>query len=168
MLTIKHSGRKQRASSYIAQYPVLGTVQSVLHFTSLADLFSQTRSLLVWEASSRMLQLMREGCSYTYPTQAIARYTFIQLSELEQYRVKNLAQGCNTAAQDSNPDSRNRESEALPLCHCALQMYATSSYCTRLLCKQTSSDTVRTVAYNTVSAYCKKCCHQKITNIMAY
>ena len=33
----------------------------------------------------------------------IARYSFIQLSELEQCRVKNLAQGFNTAAQDSNP-----------------------------------------------------------------
>ena len=35
-----------------------------------------------------MLQLMREGCSYTYPPLSIARYSFIQLSELEQCRVK--------------------------------------------------------------------------------
>ena len=46
-----------------------------------------------------MLQLMREGCSYTYPPLSIARYSFIQLSELEQCRVKKLAQGFNTAAR---------------------------------------------------------------------
>ena len=65
-----------------------------------------------------MLKLMREDCSYTYPQLSIARYSFIQLSELEQCRVKNLH--FSTAAQDSNPGSRNRESEALPLSHCAL------------------------------------------------
>ena len=67
-----------------------------------------------------MLQLMREGCSYTYPPLSIARYSFIQLRELEQCRVNTFAQGFNTAAQDSNPGSRSRESEALPLSHCAL------------------------------------------------
>ena len=105
------------------QYPVLWTIQSALHFTSLRDLFTQTPSRLLWEASSHMLQLMREGCSYTYPPLSIVRYSFIQLSELEQCRVKKLAQGFNTAAQDSNPGSRSRESEALLLNHCALQIY---------------------------------------------
>ena len=109
------------ARSYIAEYPILRIVQSVLHFTSLTDLFTQTPSRLLWEASSHMLQLMREGCSYTYPPLSIVRYSFIQVSELEQCRVKKLAQGFNTAAQDSNPGSRSRESEALPLSHCALQ-----------------------------------------------
>ena len=33
--------------------------------------------------------------------------------------MKNIAQGFNTAAQDLNPGSRSRESEALPLSHCA-------------------------------------------------
>ena len=107
-----------KASSYIAQYPVLRTVQSALHFTSLTDLFTQTPSQLLWEASSHMLQLMRECCSYTYPPLSIASYSFIQLSELEQCRVKKLAQCFNTAAQDSNLGSRSRESEALPLSHC--------------------------------------------------
>ena len=110
----------KQASFYIAQYPVLGTVHSALHFTSLTDLFTQTPSRPLWEASSHMLQLMREGCSYTYPPLSIARYSFIQLSELEQCRVeKELAHGFNTAAQDSNPGSRSRESEALSLSHCA-------------------------------------------------
>ena len=90
-----------KGSSYIAQYPVLRTAQSALHFTSLTDLFTQIPSRLLWEASSHMLQLMREGCSYTYPPLSIVRYSFKQLS------------------QDSNPGSRSRESEALPLSHCA-------------------------------------------------
>ena len=70
-----------------------------------------------------MLQLMREGCSYTYPPLSIARYWFIQLSELEQCRVKTLVQGFNAAAQDSNQDSRSRECEARPLSHRALQSH---------------------------------------------
>ena len=64
-----------------------------------------------------MLQLMREGWSYTYPPLSIARYSFIQLSGLEQCRMKKLAQGFNTAAQDSNPGPLSRESDALPLSH---------------------------------------------------
>ena len=65
-----------------------------------------------------MLQLMREGCSSTYPPLSIARYSFIQLSELEQCRVNKLVQGFNTAVQDSKSGSRSRESEGLPLSHC--------------------------------------------------
>ena len=64
----------------MAQYPVLRTAQSALHPTVLA--------------SNRMLQLIREGCSKTYPPMSVARYTFIQLSELEQCRVKK---GFNTS-----------------------------------------------------------------------
>ena len=41
--------KKVKASSYIAQYPVLRIVQSTLHFTSLTDLFTQTPSGLLWE-----------------------------------------------------------------------------------------------------------------------
>ena len=61
-----------------------------------------------------MLQLMHEDCSYTYPPLSTARYSFRQLSELEQCRVKKRAQGFNTAAQDLNPGSLSRKSEALP------------------------------------------------------
>ena len=68
-----------------------------------------------------MLQLMREGCSYTYPPLYIARYSSIQLSELEQCTVTKMAQRFNTATQDSNLDSLSRESGALPLTHCVLQ-----------------------------------------------
>ena len=91
--------KRQKASSYIAQYPVLWTVQSALHFTSLTDLFTQKPARLLSEASSHMLQLMREGCSYTYPPLSMVRYSFEQLSELEQCRVKKLAQDFNTAAR---------------------------------------------------------------------
>ena len=70
------------------------------------------------KASSHVLQLMRDGCSYTYPPKTRARYSFIQLGELEQYRVKILAQCFNTTAQDSNPGYLGRESEALPLGRC--------------------------------------------------
>ena len=69
-----------------------------------------------------MLQLMREGCSYTYPPLSIARYSFIQLLELEQRRVIKLAQGFNTAAQYSNLGSLSRESDALPLSHGATHL----------------------------------------------
>ena len=106
--------RKVKASSYIAQYPVLRTIQSALHFTSLTDLFTQTPSRLLWEVSSHMLQLMREGCSYTYPPLSIVRYSFIQLSELELCRVKKLVRGFNTAAPDSNPVSCNRVRSSTP------------------------------------------------------
>ena len=114
---------KVNLSSYMVQYPILRIAQSVLDFTSLSsltDLFNQTPSQLLWEASSHMLQLMREGCSYTYPPLSIARYSFIQLSELEQCRVKNLAHGFNTTAQDSSPGSLSWGSEVLPLSHCTL------------------------------------------------
>ena len=43
-----------KASSYIVQYPVLRTAQSALHFISLTDLFTQTPSRLLWEASSQI------------------------------------------------------------------------------------------------------------------
>ena len=45
---------------------------------------------------------------------------FIQLSELEQCRVKQLAQGNNTAAQDSNPGPLSQASQTLHLILCAL------------------------------------------------
>ena len=41
---------EKKASSYIAQYPVLRTAQSALHFTSLTDLFNQTPSRLLYES----------------------------------------------------------------------------------------------------------------------
>ena len=94
----------------LLQYPILRIAQSTLHFTSL---FIQTPSQLLWEASSHTLQLMHEGCSYTYPPFVFSQ-VLIYMSELEQCRVKKLARGFNTAAQDSNPGPRSRESKVLP------------------------------------------------------
>ena len=68
------------------------TAQSALHSTSLADLFNQSSPQLLLKHPAT-LQLMREGYSYKYPPLSIARYSFIQLSELEQCRVKILFQG---------------------------------------------------------------------------
>ena len=87
-----------------------------------AGINAQTPSWLLWEASSHMLQLMREVCSYIYPPLSTVRYSVIQLSELEQCRVKKLPQGFNTAALDSNPGYCSRESEALPRSNCAAQV----------------------------------------------
>ena len=112
--SLNNVNNSKKASSCVAQYPVPRTVQSALHFTSLTDLFTQTPYRLLWEASSHMLKLMREGRSYTYPPLSIGRYSFIQLSELEQCRVKKLAQGFNTVAQDSNPGSRSRVRSSTP------------------------------------------------------
>ena len=58
--------KQLKVRSYIAQHPILRIAQSALHFTSLAVLFNQTPSQLLWEACSHMLQLMREGCSHPY------------------------------------------------------------------------------------------------------
>ena len=66
------SNKKVKVSSYITQYPVL----KFLHFTFLTDLFNQTPSQCLWEASSHMLQLMRDDCAYTYPPLSIARYSY--------------------------------------------------------------------------------------------
>ena len=109
---------KVRASSYITQYPVLRIKFKVLYTLPPWQTFSIKHHLGFSGCQSHMLQLMREGCLYIYPPLSIARYSFIQLGELEQCRMKKLAQGFNAAAQDSNPGSRSRESEALPLSHC--------------------------------------------------
>ena len=92
-------------SSYIVQYPVLGTSQSALHFTPW-----QTYSIKchLWNASSGVA-CMCKGCSYIYLPLSIAKYSFMQLSELEQCRVKKFAQGFKTAAQNLNPGSLSRE-----------------------------------------------------------
>ena len=44
------------------------------------------------------------------------------LSELEQWRVKTLAQGFNTAVQDSNMGPLRQTFDALPLSHYAISV----------------------------------------------
>ena len=59
---------------------------------SLADLFNRRPSWLLWEAFSHAA-ILRRLLVHKYSSLSIARYSFIQLSELEQCRVKKLAQG---------------------------------------------------------------------------
>ena len=68
-----------------------------------------------------MLQVMREGCVYTYPVQCtVYNQVVIHIAEWTgATQSKKLAQGFNTAAQDSNLGPLNQESEALPLSHCS-------------------------------------------------
>ena len=49
---LKTNEVKVKVRSYMAQYPIFTTAQSALHITSLVDLFNQTPSQLLWEASS--------------------------------------------------------------------------------------------------------------------
>ena len=66
----------------------------------LADLFIPMPSRLLWEHSAT-LQLLHEECSFRYPPLSVARYSFIQLSELWQ------------EAEDSNPGSLHWEPDVL-------------------------------------------------------
>ena len=86
------------------EYPVFRTV------TSLA--YSIKHHLNLSRNHPGMLQLMCEGCAYKYPPLSIAMYSFIQ------WRRRNLPT-LSQCTQDSNPYSLSRESEALPLSHCA-------------------------------------------------
>ena len=106
-----------KVSYYIAQCQTVRIALSALRFISLTDIFNQTPSQRLWEASSLMLQLMCEGCSYRYAPLSVANYSFIQLSELEQCRMKKHVQGFNAAAKDSKPGCLSREFLALPLSH---------------------------------------------------
>ena len=59
---------------------------------SLADLFNQTTSHFLWEASSHTAINARRIFVHKYPPMSIARHSFIRMSKLEQSRVKQ-AQG---------------------------------------------------------------------------
>ena len=78
-----------------------------------------------------MLQLMCEGCLYNYLPLSIVRYSFIQLNELEQYKVNELAHSFKRE-QDSNPGPVSLEFEALPVSHCTLHILYTHQTTFRL------------------------------------
>ena len=69
-----------------------------IHFTLhplVAELFIATPNQFLLEAFSSIsatLQLLREDFSLPYPPLSIARYSFIQLSELRQCGVKQIPQ----------------------------------------------------------------------------
>ena len=82
--------KKVKVRSYIARYPVLGHAQRALQFTSH---FSGT------------LQLLREDYPFTYPLLSAARYSIIQLSELWQRGMNEIAKGSKRQQEDLNPGS---------------------------------------------------------------
>ena len=78
----------KKARSYIVQYPVVRTIQSALHFTSLADsdtMFTRTPCSLGHHVHSDTISA--------------------SLGSIQPYAF-------NTTAEDSNPGSRSRESGA--------------------------------------------------------
>ena len=79
---------KTKSLKYCSPIRSSGLLKQLLHFTSLTDLFNQTPSQLFWEASSHMLQLMHEGCSYTYPPLSIARYSNLPKVLTPQHRIQ--------------------------------------------------------------------------------
>ena len=64
-----------------------------MHFTlhPLVDPFIPTPSRVLWEAFSKTLQLLREDYSFKYPPLSLAKYSFIQLSELWQRGMNKIA-----------------------------------------------------------------------------
>ena len=92
-------------SCYIAHCPVLVTAQSALHFTPC----SFQRHFDSSGKHSPMLQLLSEDYSFRYPPQSIARYSFIQLSELWQNGMNETAKVSKRQQEDSNPGSLDRE-----------------------------------------------------------
>ena len=104
---------------YIAQYPVCWTAQSALHFTPW-----QTRSfrlqLYFSGKHSTMLQLLPEDYWLAFHTISIARYSFIQLSELGRHAENESAQASEKNSEGhSNPGSLDCESDILPLSYFA-------------------------------------------------
>ena len=74
------------------------SIQSAVLFTALyslfsAELFNGKPSQLHWKGSSHATNSARILCVHIYQHMSIARYSFIQLSELWKCRVKKLAHG---------------------------------------------------------------------------
>ena len=73
---------------YIERYPVIGTRQRALH--TLADMSFQGHFNFSGKLSATQ-QLLHEDYSFTHPPLFVARYSFIQLSELWQRGVNKIA-----------------------------------------------------------------------------
>ena len=89
---------KRKVCFYIALYPVLWTAQSALHFPPLADLFIPT-PFSASPGSILARQQLHNDYSLTFPPLSIARYSFIQLSELRRRACPKLEQHAS-GAQD--------------------------------------------------------------------
>ena len=94
-------------SSNIAQNPIFS---KRFYTFSLDNLFNRTTSRLLQEASSHAAANVRKLFIHKYPPLYIARYSSIQRSELEQYRVETRF---DATVQDTSPGYLCRESETL-------------------------------------------------------
>ena len=94
-----------KVSSYIAQYPILRIAQSALYYTISTSLGS---------IQPYTTMNARRYLVHIHPPLPIARYSCIQLSELEQSSVNKVTQGLNTAAHDWNTGPLSRESDDRP------------------------------------------------------
>ena len=113
---VAHLGASKGKFLYSA---VSGHQDGSEHFTlySLADKFNQTPSQLLCEAFKHAAINAQRLLIHKYPPLSTARYSFIELSEVEQCMEKKCAQGFNTAVQDLNLGPLSQESEALSLSH---------------------------------------------------
>ena len=95
---------KAKVRSYIARYAVLGTAKSALPFTPWHTCSFQHHFDFSGKHSAT-LQVLREGHSFRYPSMSVARYSFIQLSELQQSGMNEIAKSSKRQQEDSNPGS---------------------------------------------------------------
>ena len=91
-------------SSCIAWYPDLKTVQSDLIYFTNQPVHSNANSTSLGR-TRKTPQLLREDYLfiYIYPPRSIARYSFVQLSELRQCGVNKIVQALKQQQEDSNP-----------------------------------------------------------------
>ena len=95
------------------------TAQSVLHFTPWQTC-SFRHSLYFSGKHSTMLQLLPEDYWLAFHTISIARYSFIQLSELGRHAENESAQASGKNSEGhSNPGSLDCEFDILPLSYFA-------------------------------------------------
>ena len=64
---------------------------------------------------SAMLQLLHEDYSFIYPPMSIARYSFIQLSELRQRGLNKIAKASKWQQEDLNTGSLDRRFDVLTI-----------------------------------------------------
>ena len=96
---------KVKVCSYIARYPVHRTAQSALHFTPWQTSSFQGHLNFFLEVFSHAAIAARRLFVHISTTVCIARYSFIQLSELWQRGVIKLAKGSKQPQWDLKPGS---------------------------------------------------------------
>ena len=138
----------------MAQYPILGTAQSVLHFTPW-----QTCSIKLHLGFSgthlATIQLLREGYSYTniHPClqPCIHSYRCVNWSNVEW----NICRRFYTAEQDSNPGPFSQESGAKSLHHTITKRIRYNKIYLKNLCDiQEAIPTNKEELVSTISAAC--------------